>query len=467
VELILPSARIPVKGAMRVGGRFAIDAAVSTGTLSLSSLPEWMSKGGFEAGNLEVSLDVKGRDPDWKTWRMTGWVALTNGLVLAKGVGHLQDLYARVKLVRNGAEVKRLSFRVQDSDVSLEAAIKNWSTKPVVTGKIESNQMDLDLLIPKGERSPIREFLETLAATSQTTMTAAIARGHYKHLKFGNLSARLNIQDGVLDIDRIAGQSTSGQLAGRVVVHLPRRAPAEVEVSLRATGLPVEDLIKLTNTQIQGISGQMRLSGSLRGHGRNPHGVYPTLNGRADVLLENGRILKSKERAIWKIISLLNLPAVLQGKVDLELEGLPYNKISGSVTVQNGLFQTEDTIIDSPILKITAAGNYDLPTDQLDLVVAVSPFGSYSQFLKTIPLFGRIFAGDRKGLATAIFSVKGSVEDPEVTYLPMKSFATGLTGLAQLAVDVLKNTLTLPIDLMTPDEEKGPGPETAPTPATP
>jgi uncharacterized protein YhdP len=238
-------------------------------------------------------------------------------------------------------------------------------------------------------------------------------------------------------------------------------------VSLRATGLPVEDLIKLTNMQIQGISGQMRLSGSLRGHGRNPHGVYPTLNGRADVLLENGRILKSKERAIWKIISLLNLPAVLQGKVDLELEGLPYNKISGSVTVQNGLFQTEDTIIDSPILKITAAGNYDLPTDQLDLVVAVSPFGSYSQFLKTIPLFGRIFAGDRKGLATAIFSVKGSVEDPEVTYLPMKSFATGLTGLAQLAVDVLKNTLTLPIDLMTPDEEKGPGPETAPTPATP
>jgi hypothetical protein len=121
-------------------------------------------------------------------------------------------------------------------------------------------------------------------------------------------------------------------------------------------------------------------------------------------------------------------------------------------------------IIDSPILKITAAGNYDLPTDQLDLVAAVSPFGAYSQFLKTIPLFGRIFAGDRKGLATAMFSIKGAVEDPEVTYLPMKSFATGLSGLAQLAVDILKNTLMLPFDLMTPDEEKGVGPEGAPSP---
>jgi hypothetical protein len=52
-----------------------------------------------------------------------------------------------------------------------------------------------------------------------------------------------------------------------------------------------------------------------------------------------------------------------------------------------------------------------------------------------------------------MFSMKGAVEDPEVTYLPVKSFASGLSGLAQLAVDVLTNTLTLPIDLVTPDEE--------------
>jgi len=181
-------------------------------------------------------------------------------------------------------------------------------------------------------------------------------------------------------------------------------------------------------------------------------------------LLENGRILKSKERAVWKIISLLNLPAVLQGKVDLEKEGMPYNKISATVAIQNGLFQTENLIIDSPILKITAAGNYDLPTDQLDFAVAVSPFGSYSQFLKTIPLFGRIIAGDRKGLATAMFAMKGAVEDPEVTYLPVKSFASGVSGLAQLAVDVLTNTLTLPLDLVTPDEENRTKPEGMPVP---
>ena len=453
LEISVPPIRLPIKGKIQLGNKFFIDAALATGTVSLSSVPEWIAKGGFEAGNLELSLDVKGKDRDWHSWKTTGWLALSNGLVNAKD-GPIQDLYVRLLLVRDAAELKRLSFRLLDSDVAIEGTIRNWVGKPGITAKIESNQMDIDLLIPKGQRAPIRDFLEWLAATSRVSATASIARGHYKHLKFGGLSGRITIQDGVLDLDRVSGQSTNGDIAGRMVVQLPRGEPAEAEISLRATGLLVEDLYRLLGAKGGAVTGEARVTGTIRGHGRNPHGVYPTLNGKADGLLENGRFLKSQERAIWKIVSILNLPAVLQGKVDLEKEGLPYNKITATVTMRNGLFETENLIIDSPIVKITAAGNYDLPTDQVDMVWAVSPFGSYSQFLKTIPLFGKLIAGDRKGVATAMFSVKGSIEDPEVTYMPMKSFATGLTGLAQLAVDVLKNTVMLPIDLVTPDENK-------------
>lgn len=471
VELVLPSVTIPAKGTMQFGNGFMIDMAVATGTVSVSSLPEWIANGGLETGNIEVSLDVKGKEPDWRTWRVTGWMGLTDGLMAAKGIdGPLQDLYARVKFARHEIELKRLSFKIQGSDIAMEATVRNWMAKPIVFGKIESNQLDLSLVIPKGERTPIREFLETLAATSHVTMTAAVAHGRYKHLKFGSLAARINIQDGVLDIDRLSGESTHGHVAGRLVVQLSPQAPVDFDLSFRATGVECEDLLRLTKVQANGVSGEMRFSGVLRGHGRNPHGVYPSLNGKVDLLLDNGRILKTNERAVWKIISLLNLPAVLQGKVDLEKEGLPYNRISSTMVIQDGMFQTENLIIDSPILKITAAGNYDLPTDQLDLAVAVSPFGSYSQFLKAIPLFGRIIAGDRKGIATAMFTVKGSVEDPEVTYLPVKSFTSGLSGLAQLAVDVLTNTLTLPIDLVAPDEESGVRPRDmtlSPAPAVP
>jgi uncharacterized protein involved in outer membrane biogenesis len=455
VEIAAPPIRLPVKGKIQLGDKFFIDASLATGTLSLSSVPEWIVKGGLEAGNLELSLEIRGRERDWHTWKTTGWLALSNGLMVTKGAdGPIHDLYVRLLLARDTAELKRFSFRLSDSDLTIEGTVRNWATKPVMTAKLESNQMDIDLLIPKGQRAPIRDLLEWLAATSKVSATASIARGRYKHLKFGAMSARMTIQDGVLDLDRMSGQSTNGDIAGRIVVQLPRGEPAEAEIALRATGLLVEDMYRLAGSKSGGITGEARITGTVRGHGRNPHGIYPTLNGRSDLLLENGRIFKSEERAIWKIISILNLPAVLQGKVDLEKEGLPYNKITATVMMRNGLFETENLIIDSPIVKITAAGNYDLPTDQVDMVWAVSPFGSYSQFLKTIPLFGRLFAGERKGFATAMFSVKGALEDPEVTYMPMKSFATGVTGLAQLAVDLLKNTVMLPIDLVTPDENK-------------
>jgi len=460
LKLILPSIEVPAKGQLLFDDRFSINGSVATGTLALSQLPEWITAGGVKAGHVEVSLDIKGKGTDWHAWRITGWAALTDGVLPVGGdIGEIHDIYARVKLVRNGAEIKQLTFTMRDSDVAIEASVRNWGTKPLITGKIESNRMDLMLLFPTGDRSPLREFLETLAATGQVTMSAAIAHGRYKHMKFNGLSARVHIRDGALDVDRIAGGAGDGQVAGRLVVQLPRKAPAEMELSFRTTSLPVEELLQLTDTQVQGMTGDMRLSGSIRGHGRNPHGIYPSLHGKVDVLLENGHILKSDERAVWKIISLLNLPAVLQGKVDLEKEGLPYNKISGTVTVKDGVFQTDNIIIDSPILKITTVGHYDLPTDQLDLVTAVSPFGSYSKFLKAIPLFGRILGGERKGLATAIFAIEGSIKDPDVTYLPVKSFASGLSGLAQLAVDVLTNTLTLPLDLVTPDERE---PDAAP-----
>jgi len=454
VELVFPRIIIPAKGSMHLGDRFLINMAITTRSLSMSSLPEWISKAGLEAGNLDLSLDIKGKGTDWKAWRVTGWMGVTNGLMAMSGVdGQLQDLYARVRFARNEVDLKRLSFKLQGSDLAMEATVRNWLGKPTIAGKIESDQLDLSLVIPKGERSPVREFLETLAETSQVTMTASVARGHYRQMKFTGLSARINIQDGVLDIDRLSGASSHGHVAGRLMVRLPPKAPAEVDLSFRATGVEFDDLLRLTKTQVHGVSGETRLSGVVRGHGRNPHGIYPSLDGKIEVLLENGRILKSNERAIWKIISLLNVPAVLQGKVDLEKEGLPYNRITATVGIQHGMFQTENLIIDSPILRITAAGNYDLPTDQLDLAVAVSPFGSYSQFLKTIPLFGRVIAGERTGLATAMFTAKGAIEDPEVTYLPVKSFASGLSGLAELAVDVLTNTLTLPIDLVAPDED--------------
>ena len=97
-------------------------------------------------------------------------------------------------------------------------------------------------------------------------------------------------------------------------------------------------------------------------------------------------------------------------------------------------------------MNATAAGTYDLGRDHLDGVAAVSPFGAYSDALKTIPLFGKIFSGDRVGITTAMFSMIGPLANPQIVYMPNESLKNGLKGLAQSAFDVLKNIVLMPVD---------------------
>ncbi|MBI4400137.1 MAG: AsmA-like C-terminal domain-containing protein [Nitrospirae bacterium] len=452
-ELAIPPVRLAGKGTMRMGAKFSVDASLVSGPIDLSKLPSVISLlGGVKAGTLEVSLDVKGKEKNWKAWRVNGWVAITDGQVATKQLTHpVKDLYLRLKLVRNGAELKRLAFKINGSDVGISGVIRNWNRKPTIELKVESSQLDLALLIPKGKRSPVRDALEELAATSRLVATVGINRGTYKALTFTELSGRVNIRDGVLDVDRLSGQSDGGRVAGRLVVLLPKRKPAEVEVSVRITGMPFVKVSQLTGDEKRLVSGELSASGTVQGNGKNPRGVLNTLNGNVEVLIKQGRVQKGT--IVPKILMMLNLPSLLQGKVDLTRDGMPFDKITGSVSIRNGLVTSENIVVDSPVIKITGAGNYDLTTDQLDLVMAVSPLGSYSQLLKSIPLFGKLFAGERQGIDTALFEVKGSLQDPKVTYLPLRSFATGLTGLAHLAFDVLKNAIMLPKELIAPSEK--------------
>ena len=227
--------------------------------------------------------------------------------------------------------------------------------------------------------------------------------------------------------------------------------------------MPAEKAYQLLNNEKLLATGDLSLHATLQANGRNPRGVLNTLNGNIEVRIDHGRLVKGI--IVPKILMIMDIPSRLQGKFDLQNEGLPFETSSGSFAVSNGILTTTNMLLDSPIIKISTAGSYDMPTDQLDLAVVVSPFGSYTKLLQSIPLFGRLLAGERKGFTTAFFDVKGSLKDPQVINRPMKSLGAGLTGLGQLAFDVLRNTLMLPADILLPGDEKTPDPDSKPVPS--
>ncbi|HZS11934.1 MAG TPA: AsmA-like C-terminal domain-containing protein, partial [Nitrospirales bacterium] len=450
LDLVISPFRLAGKGRIRLQPTLAFDGTIVSGPISLAGLPTDFSLGPAKDGILEVSLEIKGKGDDWRTWNIGGWVALTDALIVPKGAEDpITDLYLRLKLIRGGAEIKRLAFKTRDSDLRISGSIRNWQRVPIIALTVESSQLDLNVLIPKGRRSPMRDTVELLAATSRVMANISVDRAYYHRFLFTDLSWRLQIRDGMLLADHISGDTDDGHLDGRLTIQVPLQQAATLETSIRASGIPFQHVTALFGTEEQLIRGRLSFDGTLRGH-EAEGGILKTVqsSGPLDVLIEDGRILKFS--AISKIITILNLPTLLQGKVDLSRDGMPFDRISGAFRVDGGVVTIDKLLVDSPVMKMSGAGRYDMVTDRVDAVMATSPFGSYSQLLKSIPLFGKLLKGDRPSVDTALFEVKGPLKDPQVSYMPIKSFAKGLSGLAQLAFDVLINTVTLPAEILTP-----------------
>jgi len=465
-EISLPPVRISGKGTIQLGKTYAINASIITGPVRVAEVPKGLSLGGLQAGTLELSLDVKGSGRDPSAWQLGGWLALTDGRLAPQGLeAPLTDIYLRVKLAQDTADIKRLAFKIAESDFSASGKIRRIWKNPSVWLAVESTQLDLDLLIPKGQRSPIRDVLERLAETARVAMNVGIDRGVYKTTIFSELAARVLVRNGAVTVDRLMTGFEEGQLTGRVQVRLPRGKPAAGEVSARFTDVPFETFLHLLGDERRNITGSLFGTVNLRANGRDPLGVLHSLNGNLEFRVEKGRVQRGV--VVPKIVKLLNLPKLLEGEVDLAGEGLPFDVLSGTFTVTNGMMISQDFVLDGPIIKMTAAGSADLVNDRIDMIVAVSPLGSYSRLLKGIPLFGRLFAGERKGIDTAMFEVRGRYRDPQVSYLPIESFATGVHGLAMLAFDMLKNLVMLPAEMIAPgDQERAPAKDRA-SPAPP
>ena len=221
---------------------------------------------------------------------------------------------------------------------------------------------------------------------------------------------------------------------------------------VRTQDFPLEAIIPNENTEESKVRGNLTMDVSFETALTQAQPLTQSMIGKGVIDIRNGHIVQSP--VISKILGILNVPNLLIGKVNLMKEGIPFNSLTGTFTVTNGVLTSNNLLLNSPVLKMTAAGTYALPADQLNFIFAVSPFGEYSNLLKSIPLFGRLLKGERKGLTTALFEVKGSRTEPTVTYQPLQSFTEGLQGFAQFAVDVLKNTITLPKDLVTEPEEE-------------
>ncbi len=446
-ELLLPPIRLTGEGLIQLANEWKFGAKIQSDALSLEKLPQGVRLGSVSAGVVEAGLTMEGRATDRASWVTSGRLRFDKGVVEGQFQDPIRNLFVRLRFDGKNIDIQQLTFTVGDSDMRLSGSITDWLEAPRVTLVVQSPQIDVASLKPVGPRgssaSDSSSAVGTWWADGSLDATVLIDYLYYGKSLVSGLSCRIQFDHGSLKIDRISGDTDDGHLAGRVNLNIPERGPRSASSLFGISGVPIDRLFSLIEERPR-ISGWMTARGGVQAEFGQDRVFSSSITSRRpiSIMIEHGRLFYSP--VISKVLTLINLPALLKGKTDLTKEGIPFDRLKLVFGVEHGIINISEFLLDSPILKITGTARYDFIDDKFNGVVVASPLGRYSDLLKSAPLFGKLFSGERHGFDTAVFEVKGSAKDPTVVYLPAESLMAGAKGTAKLAFDLLVNAITLP-----------------------
>lgn len=312
---------------------------------------------------------------------------------------------------------------------------------------VESSQLNVSDFVssktvdPDTKESHVQEWFQSKKAA----ITFLVKQLRYDRLVLKTVSGEITVDQHNAKLKGLRGQTQEGVLSGLVEARFGARDQMEVAAEMSVNGIPAQQLLSATEDNKELLQGNLSLNGILQARINATSPLRHTLStgpGGIVVKVTKGRL--QQDPVLTKVLKILNLPSVLFGPVDFGVRGIPFDSLSARVVGSNGVFSSKDIVLDSPVIKVTGAGSADVKDNGLDLAVAVSPVAAYSDLIGKIPLFGQLFGEDHQGLTTAVFEAKGTLQNPDVAYLPLESLARGLTGYPRLAIDVLVNTLKLP-----------------------
>ncbi len=151
-----------------------------------------------------------------------------------------------------------------------------------------------------------------------------------------------------------------GQATGELVVDRAQDDPA---MALRLAFSEIDALPFLQDAAgFKYIAGRARGAVELKGAGGSPLRVVSSLNGRADLLFENGAVRG------------LNLPNMVRSLLDMIIAGWQANAseetrfstFGATFAIENGVARSTDVKFAGPFMAMTAAGSADLRSQTLD-----------------------------------------------------------------------------------------------------
>ena len=267
-------------------------------------------------------------------------------------------------------------------DTQLQGDFKLASGTPAaLTFDLSADQIDLDRYrAPEGDSGELRAAGNGDGAAQKSAPQAAqqaaplglagtltVGEVHFSRVDLTHFKVTVARKDGVMHLFPIGAQLDGGRYSGDITWDEHGAVPV-LSMDEHLSGIDMARL--LANTAQKGrLSGRANIVLKATGRGATADGILKTLNGHLDANLADGALegidLAYELHLAQALIERNGAPGVDTGRTQ-------FTAFKISAQISNGVAQTNDLSIVSPVLSVQGQGSVGLATQALDMKLIAS-----------------------------------------------------------------------------------------------
>ncbi len=439
IKLAKVSARA-TGGAADFDGELGIgDAGVQTRGLRISMhqmpIERWLEglvdPGDFSAeGNVGGEITITGD-------RQQGFLA--NGkLTLQKGrlqFGFLRSpifVHPAIMTIRGHAmQVSMLAAELEKSPIGFEIKVADLRSPAI---RIDANVQKLDLEVLKFVQLPWMPPTKTHPPEIPISGHIEAREANLEAFAMKNAKTDFKYRNGDWTVDNLTASAYEGHLS----INLAGRKKDDwIHMFGKVQNISVASLFLLNGkTTRSPVTGHLDATGDLWADTNTD--FFATMAGTASLKLRDGYF--EKFSLLSRLLELIDLRSWLTAKVpDPRVSGIQFRTVTADIKGRDGVFYTDNFLLDGPAIDVVATGNINVAQSTLDMKIGMIPFNTVSWILSGIPLVGKNVEGGTKSIISAYFNVRGPIANPSVTPAPITS-----------AEELVKKIFGLPVNLIKP-----------------
>jgi AsmA protein len=287
----------------------------------------------------------------------------------------------------NEFNAKQMTVTLDDSTLTGDVGIKNFA-QPALSFALKLNTIDADRYMPpvvEGDQAPVASPATAAAGGSselplealrQLNANGTIDIGKMKatNLISENIHASLKANGGLVHLYPMRADIYKGQYNGNVSLDA-RGDVLKLAINEKVANVQAEPLLNDLLGEAP-ISGLANATIALTGAGKTVDKIKATLNGNGNFAFTEGAV-----KGINIAESIRKAKAAFSGQ-KLADSGQPvqtdFSSLTGSFTIKNGIVDNQDLALKSPLLRLSGAGQADLPQEVINYALNVAIVGTLS-----------------------------------------------------------------------------------------